>query len=81
MDGIFLANLEQPRAGQGKGNANARVMRKIVGGMERHASEIGRLDASRPLLPQFDLLIDEQVRALFRALDRGPIPGEDQDSD
>lgn len=37
--------------------------------MEEHGSEINGLDPELPLLPQFDLLTDEQIRAAFRSMD------------
>jgi len=37
--------------------------------MEEHGSEIDGLDPELPLLPQFDLLTDEQIRAAFRSMD------------
>ena len=33
------------------------------------ADEIAGLDPRRPLLPQFDLLTDEQIRTAFRSMD------------
>jgi len=44
-------------------------MQGIVAWMEKHAAEIGGLDRSRPLLPQFDLLTSEQIRATFVSMD------------
>lgn len=65
--GWFAPNIGQK--GDPHGAANARLMRGIVLWMEKHAGEIEGLDRSRPLLPQFDLLSDEQMRALFRGMD------------
>jgi hypothetical protein len=53
----------------GHGAANTRVMKGLAEWMKAHAKEIGRLDQSRPLLPQFDRLTDEQMRAAFRSMD------------
>jgi hypothetical protein len=33
--------------------------------LEAHADGIKGLDRTRPLLPQFDLLTDQQIRAAF----------------
>ena len=51
------------------GQANLRVVRDLVTWMGDHASEIDGLDRSQPLLPQLDLLTDEQIRDAFRSLD------------
>jgi hypothetical protein len=67
MGGIFMANIDDPKDGHGK--ANARLMRDIVAWMTKHAAEIQGLDPAKPLLPQFDKLTDDQMRALFRSLD------------
>ena len=53
----------------GHGQANERIMRGVVAWMQEHGSEIGGLDPAQPLLPQFDLLTDEQIRAAFRSMD------------
>lgn len=55
------------------GRANLRVMRGLVGWMDAHRSEIAGLDAARPLLPQLDLLTDDQLRGAARSLD--PLAG------
>ena len=44
--------------------------------MEAHADEIEGLDPSRPLLPQLDLLSDEQLRAVARSMD--PLAGAER---
>ncbi|HYV29157.1 MAG TPA: hypothetical protein VFA77_16610 [Candidatus Eisenbacteria bacterium] len=64
---IFSANIGQ--RDNGHGAANARVMKGLDKWMRAHASEITNLDTSRPLLPQFDRLNDEQMRAAFRSMD------------
>lgn len=51
------------------GKANERIMKGIVQWMEEHAGEIDKIDLSRPLLPQLDLLTDEQIQAAFRSMD------------
>jgi hypothetical protein len=47
------------------GRAVERMMKIIVAWMEKHAAEISGLDTSRPMLPQFDLLSGEQIKAIF----------------
>jgi hypothetical protein len=51
------------------GKANLRVMQGLDRWMRDHASEIARLDASAPLLPQLPLLTDAQLKAAFASLD------------
>jgi hypothetical protein len=61
----------------GHGAANTRVMKRLAAWMETHATEVAGLDTSRPLLPQFDRLTDDQIRAAFRSMDpwaQGSIP-------
>jgi len=53
----------------GHGQANLRIVKNVVKWMKRHRKEIPRLDRARPLLPQFDLLSDEQIREVFRSMD------------
>jgi hypothetical protein len=53
----------------GHGQANERILKTIVDWMQAHRREIAGLDPARPLLPQFDLLNDDQIRTLFRAAD------------
>jgi len=64
---IFSPNIN-PEGG-GHGLANARIMKGLVAWMEAHAREIPSLDPSSPMLPQFDRLTDEQIRAAFRSMD------------
>ena len=63
---IFSSNIGNS---SGHGQANERIMRGVVEWMEEHGSEIDGLDPELPLLPQFDLLTDEQIRAAFRSMD------------
>lgn len=51
------------------GKANKRFMEGIVRWMKAHRSQIAGLDPQRPLLPQFDLLSDEQVIEVARSMD------------
>jgi len=66
MGGIFNSNIG---SGTPHGRANAEIMKGVVSWMKRNRSQITRLDADRPLLPQFDLLTDDQMRELFRSMD------------
>ncbi len=51
------------------GRANAEIMEKVVRWMKKHRAEIVGLDPDRPMLPQFDSLTDDQMRAVFRSMD------------
>jgi hypothetical protein len=64
---IIAPNIAKRDGGSGEGNW--RIMQGIVRWMEQHAAEIRELDRFRPLLPQFDLLTNEQMRAAFLTLD------------
>jgi hypothetical protein len=64
---IFDSNIGQ--AGDSHGMANERIMKGLVAWMQRHAAEIEGLDSARPLLPQFDRLTADQMRAAFRSMD------------
>jgi|GEM_PF-1051359 len=61
------------------GDANARLMEGVVTWMEDHRYEIIGIDVDAPLLPQFDQLTDDQIRAAFRSQD--PWTAEDETSD
>jgi tetratricopeptide (TPR) repeat protein len=69
--GIPLGNnVLHPNVGAGgHGQANLIIVQGLVDWMEEHTSEIEDLDPSRPLLPQHDLLTDDQLRAAARSLD------------
>lgn len=56
-------------ADTGHGQANKRIVETIVNWMDRHRDEIGGLDKKRPLLPQFQLLTDEQIKSAVREAD------------
>jgi hypothetical protein len=62
-----LVNLD-PSSSHGK--ANRRIVQGLTDWMRTHAREIAGLDASKPLLPQFDKLTDEQMRTAFRSMDK-----------
>jgi hypothetical protein len=51
------------------GQANLLVTKGLVAWMDEHQAEIDELDPTRPLLPQLDLLTDDQLRAAARSLD------------
>jgi hypothetical protein len=51
------------------GLANLRVVKGIVAWMQANSGKINGIDTARPLLPQFDLLTDEQMRELMRSMD------------
>jgi hypothetical protein len=53
----------------GHGLANLRIVKGIVTWMQANSHKIKGLDTARPLLPQFDLLTDEQMRELARSMD------------
>lgn len=51
------------------GEANERLAQGLLAWMKAHRSEIHGLDAGKRLLPQADLLTDEQIRAAAGSLD------------
>ncbi len=51
------------------GQADERIMKLIVEWMRAQTDEIAGIDPSRPMLSQFDLLSDDQIRTFFRGLD------------
>jgi hypothetical protein len=66
LDSIFAANIGDPTP---HGQANRRIMKGVVKWMKTHSNEIQGLDPAQSLLPQFDLLNDEQIREAFRSMD------------
>jgi hypothetical protein len=64
---IFNANIGDATSPHGR--ANKRIAEQLLDWMESHQAEIKGLDKSRPLLPQFDKLTDDQMRAAMRSLD------------
>jgi len=66
LDSIFSANIGDPTP---HGQADQRITKGVVKWMKKHRDEIHGLDPERPLLPQFDLLTDEQIREAFRSMD------------
>ena len=67
MSAIFDSNIG--RHGDPHGMANERIMKGLVVWMGMHHAEIKGLDETRPLLPQFDILTDAQMREAFRSMD------------
>jgi hypothetical protein len=53
----------------GHGEANLLIVQSLVVWLEAHADEVDGLDPGRPMLPQLDLLSDEQLRAAARSMD------------
>ena len=78
---LTLSSILNHNLGDGTphGDANARLMEGVVIWMEDHRNEIIGLDVDAPLLPQFDQLTDDQIRAAFRSQD--PWAAEDETSD
>ena len=66
MGAIFSESIGD---GSPHGRANLKIMKSLVAWMDENSEAIENLDTSRPLLPQFDLLTDEQIRAAFRSMD------------
>ncbi len=64
--GILSSNIGDDSA---HGKANERIMRGIVRWMGKNRESIEGLNSNLPLLPQMDLLSDEQLRATFRSMD------------
>ena len=50
-------------------NASKRIITAVVGRMESNKEAIKGIDTSRPLLPQLDLLTDEQLVKAIRSFD------------
>jgi len=51
------------------GQANRQVYEGLTKWMREHAAQIAGLDASKPMLAQFDKLTDDQIRQAFRSMD------------
>ena len=64
--GILSSNIGDDSA---HGKANERIMKGIVRWMGKNRESIEGLNSNLPLLPQMDLLSDEQLRATFRSMD------------
>lgn len=64
---IFCPNIG--REDNSHGSANTHIMKLLVDWMQTHSAEVAGLDSSRPLLPQFDRLTDDQMRTAFRSID------------
>jgi hypothetical protein len=66
LSSIFDANIGDNTP---HGIANLKIMKGILKWMEENKNSIKGLYSSKPLLPQFDLLTDEQIRTVFRSMD------------
>ncbi len=68
---LAVSGILSPNTGDATphGQANARALKGVVAWMDEHGDEIAGLDHERPLLPQLDLLTDDQLRAAFRSMD------------
>ncbi|HTK41645.1 MAG TPA: hypothetical protein VL287_08625 [Gemmatimonadales bacterium] len=66
LGGIISANAGDDTP---HGQANLRALEGLQAWMQAHATEIRDLDRSAPLLPQFPLLSDAQIKAAFAAQD------------
>ncbi len=64
--GILTANIGDHTP---HGRANLKIVKSLVSWMETHRDAIAGLDSERPLLPQLDLLSDQQLRDAFRSMD------------
>lgn len=67
MRGMFGPGVGKIDNGTGEGYG--RIMKGLVAWMDAHRNEIKGFDATRPTLPQADLLTEDQFRAVFRGLD------------
>lgn len=64
---IFNADIMDAQSPHGR--ANRRIMSGLIAWMDAHRPAIANLDPARALLPQFDKLSDEQMRAAMRSMD------------
>ncbi|HSR52228.1 MAG TPA: hypothetical protein VLV83_15485 [Acidobacteriota bacterium] len=64
--GILSANIGDDSS---HGQANLRIMKGLVRWMTENQGDIQGFDQSRPVLPQVDLLTDDQLREAFRSMD------------
>ncbi len=65
-DGILAPNVGD---GTSHGDANRRLLKGLVKWMEKNRTSIERLDPELPLLPQLDLLTEDQLKRAIRSLD------------
>jgi hypothetical protein len=68
---LAFCNLNSPYLGDSSphGQADLRIMKIVVAWMGKNINEISGADKSRPLLPQFYLLTDNQIRRMFQNAD------------
>jgi hypothetical protein len=73
---LVLCHIVSPNIGSstGHGLANLEIMKRLVDWLRTHADEVVGLDTDRPLLPQLDLMTNEQIRRAFRSMD--PLAGD-----
>ncbi len=64
---ILNPNMADPTSPHGR--ANKRIAQGLITWMEKHRAEIKTYDSTRPPLPQFDKLTDDQMREAMRAMD------------
>ena len=64
--GILSRNIGD---GTSHGKANQRIMKGLVEWMTENRASIANLDPDIPLLPQLDLLTNDQLKQAFRSLD------------
>lgn len=66
---VGLGNILLLEGDYAHARANRRIAKGLAAWMQRHRGEIEGLDAGTPLLPQLDLLTDDQLRAAFASMD------------
>jgi hypothetical protein len=68
---IAFANLIHSYGGDASphGQAEEHIMKVVVKWIDEHKNEVAGFDPTKPTLPQFDLLTDDQIRRLFQLVD------------
>ncbi len=71
MPRLAFNSIFTPEIGSGTphGEANLRIVKNIVKWMRANANNIENLDPAKPLLPQFDLLTDQQMKEVMQSMD------------
>ena len=67
--GLCLGSSFAPDTGEEHARANRRIMQGLLVWMNANRREIPGLDLDKPLLPQFHLLSDDQIRRAYASLD------------
>ncbi len=67
--GLCLASSFYPDTGEEHARASQRIMQGLLEWMKANRAGIRGLDLDKPLLPQFHLLSDEQIRSAYASLD------------